>query len=431
VGGDGYNLAVASLLLFGVRLGDRAGHKRSYLAGLLVFGLGSGLCALAPAAGWLIGFRAIQGIGAAIELPATLAILTHTFTGTRERAQAVGIWTAAAGTSLVLGPVLGGALTTAFGWPAVFVLNLPIALTAIVLTLAAVRERGEPDTGGIDLPGQILGAATLALLAGGAIEGGDHGFAGPLPLGLFVAGIACLAGFLAVERHRAHPLLPLGFFRRPTYAAANGDALVMGFVTVGVLFCFALFFQQARGDSALVAGVKFVPLTIVFVLVGPLVGRVIDQVGHRVPMAAGSGLMGLAVLLLLRVGASGGYGAVAWPFAVLGLGYGLLSTPMAAAVLSTVPAHRAGMASATNLSGRLVGGVFGIAVVGAFLPGGTPQDGQAFTAGLHTALVVAAVVAFAGAAAAAIFISTHATGSRPSDTEPDTAEHRGGAVEQR
>jgi DHA2 family methylenomycin A resistance protein-like MFS transporter len=427
---DGYNLAVASLLLFGGRLGDRAGHKHSYLAGLLIFGVGSGLCALAPGVGWLVGFRAIQGIGAAIELPATLAILTHTFTGTRERAQAVGIWTAAAGTSLVLGPVLGGGLTAAFGWPAVFVRNLPIALVAIVLTLVAVRERVEPDAGGIDLPGQVLGAASLALLAGGAIEGGHHGFADPLPLGLLVDGLVALAGFLTVERTREHPMLPLGFFRRPAYAAANGAALVMGFVTIGVLFCFALFFEQAHGDSAITAGLKFVPLTIVFVLVGPLVGRVIHRVGHRMPMATGAALMGIAALLLLRAGASSGYGPVAWPFAILGLGCGLLSTPMAAAVLGTVPTHRAGMASATNLTGRLVGGVFGIAVLGAFLPTGTPQGGAAFTAGLHTAVIIAAIVAFVAAAAAAAFIPTHATGSTPRDTEPDAAERHESAVEQ-
>jgi DHA2 family methylenomycin A resistance protein-like MFS transporter len=202
-------------------------------------------------------------------------------------------------------------------------------------------------------------------------------------------------------------MLPLGFFRRPGYAAANADGLVMGFVTVGVLFCFALFFQQAQGNSALVAGLKFLPLTVVFVAIGPPVGRNLDRIGHRVPMAVGCTLLALAVFLLLRADAPGGYGPVAWPFAILGLGYGLLSTPMASAVLDAVPANRAGMASSTNLAARLVGGVYGIAVLGALLPATSSNrsaSANAFTDGLHVALVVAGIVAVAGAAATAAFL---------------------------
>jgi len=214
---DGYSLAVASLLLIGGRIGDRSGHKRVYLVGLVVFAVGSGLCALAPPGGWLIAFRVLQGIGAAIELPATLAILTHTFTDPRERAQAVGIWAGAAGSSLVIGPVLGGGLIAAFGWRAVFLFTLPIALLIGALALATVSEAVEPDTGGIDLPGQLLGlgAAALSLLAAGAIEGGHHGFTSPVALGLLIGGGLSLGAFVAVERVREHPMLPL-FGRPPT-----------------------------------------------------------------------------------------------------------------------------------------------------------------------------------------------------------------------
>ncbi len=330
-----------------------------YLTGLVVFAVGSGLCALAPSGGWLIAFRVLQGIGAAIELPATLAILTHTFTEPRERAQAVGIWAGAAGSSLVVGPVLGGGLIAAFGWP---VVNLPIALVIGGLTLASVTEAVERDTGGLDLPGQVLGTAALSLLAAGTIEGGHHGFTGALALGLLIGGGLSLAAFIAVESAREHPMLPLGFFRAPAYSAANADGLVMGFVTFGVLFLFALFFQQVQSDSAIAAGLRFLPPTIAFVIVGPLVGRVIDRVGHRAPMALGCALMGLGSLLLLRVDARSGYGPVWWPFAIIGVGYGLTSTPMAAAVLGAVPSHCAGMASSTNLTARVVGGVFGIAI---------------------------------------------------------------------
>lgn len=396
---DGYNLAVASLLLIGGRIGDRSGHKRVYLVGLAAFALGSGLCAAAPTAGALVGFRVLQGIGAALELPATLAILTHTFTASHKRAQAVGIWAGAAGSSLVIGPVLGGGLIAAFGWRAVFLVNLPVTVVIAGLTVWAVQPSLEADAGGLDLPGQVLGSATLALLAGGAIEGGHLGFTAAAPLGLFGAGLAGLVGFVLIERRQPHPVLALELFRRAGYAAANAGGLVMGFVTIGLLFLYALFFQQVQGDTAIAAGLRFLPLTVAFVLVGPLVGRAIDRLGHRVPMTAGAALLAVGALLLLRVHAHTGYGAIWWPFALIGIGYGLLSTPMAAAVLGAVPARRAGMASSTNLTARLVGGVFGIAVLGALLPSvGGPAFADRFTAGLHTAMAVAAGVALLGAA---------------------------------
>ncbi len=399
---DGYSLALASLLLVGGRIGDRSGHKRVYLAGVTLFALGSALCATAPTAGALVAFRVLQGVGAAIELPATLAILTHTFTGTRERAQAVGIWTSAAGSSLVIGPVLGGALVAAFGWRAVFLVNLPVAALIGVLVARTVRETPKAAGGGLDLTGQLLGSGALALLAGGAIEGGKHGFAAALPLGLFAVGAASLAAFILVERRKAHPMLPLSFFRSGAYSAANAAGLVMGFVVIGLLFLFALFFQQVQGDSAIAAGLRFVPLTAAFVLAGPLVGRLIERLGHRVPMTAGCLLLAAGTLLLVRVAAGSGYGPVWWPFVIVGLGYGMLSTPMAAVVLGAVPRERAGMASSTNLSARLVGGVFGVAVLGALISDG--GGAQGFTHGLHTAMIVAAGVALAGALLCAAFI---------------------------
>jgi EmrB/QacA subfamily drug resistance transporter len=413
---DGYNLALASLLLVGGRIGDRSGHKRVYLAGVLIFALGSALCAVAPTAGALVAFRVLQGAGAAIELPATLAILTHTFTGTRERAQAVGIWASAAGSSLVIGPVLGGGLVAAFGWRAVFLVNLPVTAAIGVLACRAVRETAQDSAGGLDLPGQLLDAAALGLLAGGAIEGGRHGFAAALPLGLFAGGAASLTAFILAEHRRPHPVLPLRFFRSAAYCAANAAGLVMGFVTIGLLFLFALFFQQVQGDSAIGAGLRFLPLTAAFVIAGPLVGRLIERAGHRVPMAAGCALLAVGAVLLLRVGAGSGYGPVWWPFVIIGIGYGLLSTPMAAAVLGAVPRERAGMASSTNLTARIAGGVFGVAVLGALVSasGGAGAD-QAFTHGLHTALTVAAAVAFTGALLTAAFIPGRPPQNRSSD----------------
>ena len=407
---DSYNLALASLLLVGGRLGDRSGHRRVYLVGLAVFALGSGLCALASSTAALVAFRVLQGVGAAIELPATLAILTHTFVEPDERARAVGVWTAAAGSSLIIGPVLGGALVSAFGWQAVFLVNLPIVVIVVFLVLTTVGDIAKGG-GPLDLPGQVLGTTGLALLAAGAIESGRPGFSPSVAAGLLVAGALSMAGFVAAERRSRHPMLPLGYFSSASYTAVNATALVMGFITIGTLFVFSLYFQHVWGDSPLEAGLRFLPLTVAFVVVGPIAGRAIAAVGHRVLMASGCVLFGAGnLLLLLGTGVHSDPGATSWPFVVIGLGYGLLSTPMAAAVLDAVPAARAGMASSTNLAGRLVGGVFGIAVLGALLPSGSADGaGQVvfastFVAGLHAACLVAAAVAFCGAVTAAVFI---------------------------
>jgi MFS transporter, DHA2 family, methylenomycin A resistance protein len=405
---DGYNLALAGLLLVGGRLGDRSGHRRVYLVGLGVFALGSGLCALASSAGALVGFRVLQGVGAAIELPATLAILTHTFVEPNERAQAVGVWTAAAGSALVAGPVLGGALVSVVGWQAVFLVNLPIVLLVGAMVLTSVGDISRSG-GRLDLPGQLLGTTGLALLAAGAIESGRPEPPPSISAGLLASGALILVAFVLAERRSEHPMLPLAYFRRASYSAANADAVVMGFVTIGTLFVFSLYFQRVCGDSPLQAGLRFLPLTVAFVLVGPAAGRAIPTIGHRPLMVAGCALLGIGNLLLLRTGDTDP-GATAWPFTVVGLGYGLLSTPMAAAVLDAVPAARAGMASSTNLTGRLVGGVFGIAVLGALLPAepaagaGQAAFASMFADALHASCLVAATVAFVGAATTAAFI---------------------------
>lgn len=399
---DGYILALASLLLSSGRIGDRSGHKRVFLVGLGVFALGSGLCALASTTGELVCFRVLQGIGAAIELPATLALITATFPDGRERARAVGIWAGAGGLSLVLGPVLGGLLLRAFSWPAVFLVNLPVALAA-ALVIAAVPETHERSAGRMDLPGQALGAASLALLAAAAIQGGRHGFSTSLPVALLASGTLALVGFLLVERLRPEPMLPLGYFRNHAYAAANVAGLIMGFVMFSLLFIFALYFQQVAGYSPLQGGLGFIPLCGAFAITGPLIGRNIHRTGHWPPMACGLALIALGSLLLLRLGAHSGYHAV-WPaFLIIGIGYGITSTPMAAAVLGAVPPDRAGMASSTMNTARQIGGVFGIAILGSMLPAasGASDYAERFISGMHDGLLAAAILALVGAALAA------------------------------
>ena len=393
---DGYILALASLLLSSGRIGDRSGHKRVYLTGLAIFGLGSGLCALATSAGELTAFRVLQGVGAAIELPATLALVRGTFPDPRERGLAIGIWTGSGGLSLVLGPVIGGALIEAFDWRAVFLVNLPIAVLAAVLAALTVAESQSPRAGPLDVPGQVIGAAGLALLAAGAIETGSRGLLHVLPVALLVCGSGAIAAFVVVERVLPEPMLPLGYFRDRAYAAANFGGFVMGFVVFSFLFVFALYFQQVQGQTALASGLRFVPLCGAFALIGPVIGRLVHRTGHRGPMTVGLSLMAVGALALLGVGAH----ATVWPvFLIVGVGYGLVSTPMANAVLAAVPAGRAGMAASTNNTARQIGGVFSVAVIGSLLPartGGGDYAGQ-FVAGLRTGMAVIAAVAILGA----------------------------------
>jgi DHA2 family methylenomycin A resistance protein-like MFS transporter len=400
---DGYILALASLLLSSGRMGDRSGHKRVYLAGLALFALGSGLCALASTTGELVCFRVLQGIGAAIELPATLALITATFPDTRERGRAVGLWAGAGGLSLVLGPVLGGLLLRWFAWPAVFLVNLPVAIVAGALVLVAVPDAGDRHAGRMDLPGQALAAASLGLLAAAAIQGGRHGFSGTVPILFLLSGLLALVAFLLVERSRSEPMLPLSYFLNGAYATANVAGLIMGFVMFSILFIFALYFQQVAGYSPLQSGLSFIPLCGAFAAAGPLIGRNIHRTGHWPPMAGGLALIALGALLLLRVGVHNDYEAV-WPaFLIIGIGYGITSTPMAAAVLSCVPPDRAGMASSTMNTARQIGGVFGIAILGSLLPAasGASHYAELFTAGMHDGLIVAAVCALIGAVLAA------------------------------
>jgi len=399
---DGYILALASLLLSSGRIGDRSGHKRVYLTGLAIFALGSGLCALASTTGELVCFRVLQGVGAAIELPATLALISGVFPQGRERARAVGFWAGAGGLSLVLGPVLGGVLLRAFAWPAVFLVNIPVALLAAVLVVVAVPDTREPHAGRMDLPGQAFGAASLALLAAAAIQAGRHGLSPAVPL-LLVGGLLALAAFLRVERSSAEPMLPLGYFRNGAYTTANLAGLIMGFVMFSILFIFALYFQQVSGDSPLAGGLSFIPLCGAFAITGPLIGRSLHRTGHWPPMAAGLTLIALGALLLSRLGVHSGYEQV-WPaFLIIGIGYGITSTPMAAAVLGAVPSDRAGMASSTMNTARQIGGVFGIAILGSLLPSvsGAGDNAERFIMGMHDGLIVAAACALIGAALAA------------------------------
>jgi MFS transporter, DHA2 family, methylenomycin A resistance protein len=378
---DGYAVALASLMLPCGDLGDRHGHKRVVLAGLAAFGAGSLAAGLAPGAGLLVAGRVVQGVGAALLLPGTLAVVSRAYPDAAQRARAIGIWAAISSLALPAGVIAGGALVDGPGWRWAFLVNLPLIAVALPVTARVVRESREPAARAPDVPGAALTAALLAALIFAII-------AGSLAAG--VAAAALLAALVAVERRRSDPMLPAALLRRPAFAAANVVAAAMNLGTLGTLFVLTLFLQDVQGRSALGAGVAILPAFGLLAVVAPLTGRLVGRIGPRGPMVAGllvaaGGLALLADDALLVA-------SMLW-----GLGLGLLTPAVVAAAMGAVPAERAGLAAAVNNTARQAGGAIGIAASGAVA--GSPAR-AGFVHAVHGVALGAAALYVAAAALA-------------------------------
>ena len=364
---DAFTLPLAALMLTGGTLGDLYGRKRAFLAGLGIFTLGSLICALSPSIHLLIGARALQGVGAAIMMPATLAILTNTFHDPRERAQAIGIWAGVSGIALALGPALGGLMVDAWNWQSIFYINVPIGVIAFVIAILVVPESKNHEGRNLDIPGQILAVVGLAALTFAFIEANSYGWRSATIIALLVAGAAVLAAFGFWETRAKSPMLRLDFFKNVTFTGANLVGLTVSFGFIGVILFLSLFMQQVQGFTATQAGVRQLAATIAVMVFAIVSGRVVAKIGARVPITIGMLLVGGAFLAFTTVQADTPYGSYWWMLTLMGIGLGLVMSPMTTAVMSTVPQARAGMASATLNTTRQVGGVFGIAVLGAIV----------------------------------------------------------------
>jgi EmrB/QacA subfamily drug resistance transporter len=364
---DAFILLLASLMLTGGTLGDLYGRRRAFMAGLVVFTGGSLFCALSPNIGSLIAARAIQGVGAAIMMPNTLAIITYTFRDPRERAQAIGIWAGVSGIALALGPALGGVMVDAWGWQSIFYLNVPIGVVAVTIALLVVPESKNPEGRGLDLTGQALAVVGLGALTYALIEANNYGWRSGRIVALLVVGVAMLAAFGLWESRAESPMLRLTFFRNITFTGANLVGLIISFGFFGMLFFLALFMQNVQGYSATGAGIRQLPTTIAVMVFAILSGRIAGRIGARIPITIGMFLVGAGLLAFTMVQAITPYSHFWFILAVLGAGTGLVMSPMTSAAMGTVPAARAGMASATLNTTRQVGGVFGIAVLGAIV----------------------------------------------------------------
>ena len=393
---DAYVLLVAMLLLSGGVFADRFGRKRVFLAGVAVFTVASVLCSVAPSIGWLIGGRVLQGIGAAALSPASLALLAAAYPGPQERVKAIGLWAGFSGIGLAAGPLAGGILVTAFGWPAIFLVNVPIGAVLLLAGLRLLGESRNPSAPAIDLPGTVLSVLGVGALTYGLIEGGSRGWTSPVILGSFAAAVVILAVFLVVEGRGSAPMLPLRLFGQRLFTVSNTAMVVVGFALMGSAFFFSQFFVYVQGSSILRAGLQTLPTSLAMVIVSPYAGRFAAKYGFRIVVTVGLALAGLGLLALGFVHADTAYGNVWWRLATVGIGFALTMSPLTGAAIAAVGPQEAGLSSGISSTARQIGAVLGVAVLGAIVR--TREAGGASVAtGLNSAFVAAGAVTLAGA----------------------------------
>jgi EmrB/QacA subfamily drug resistance transporter len=407
-----YALTFAALLITGGKLGDMYGRRKMFVFGLAIFTLASLACGLAPSAGFLIGARSVQGIGAALMNPATLSIITATFPP-KERGQAIGIWAGVSALALAIGPLLGGLIVDNINWHWIFYVNVPVGVVGIVVSRFFISEsRDTSHEQSIDLPGLVTSGLALLALSYALIEGNKHGWMSAEILGLFAGAAALLASFVLLETRRRLPMLDLSLFRIGSFAGANLVAMLVSLGMFGVFFFVSLYVQNVLGYSPTKAGAIFLPMTILIILVAPIAGKLSDRIGSRWLMGAGMSTLGVSLLLYQRIGLHTGFWSLLPQLLLGGLGMALTMSPMTSAAMGSVPVDKAGVGSGVLNSFRQVGGSLGIALMGAILlsyahPTGSKQvASQQFVNGLHAALAVSAVITFAGAAVAILLVRT-------------------------
>jgi MFS transporter, DHA2 family, methylenomycin A resistance protein len=403
---DSYNLVYASLLLTAGTLADLYGRRRIFALGIALFTLGSLVCGLAPNAIVLVAGRAIAGLGAALEVPTSLAILTVAYPDTKERTHALGLWASCNGLAFIIGPTVGGALVDSFGWRSIFLLIIPLCVATLALTWTSVPESKDPKGRKLDLPGQALAIAAFGGLSLAVIEGPRWSWLSIGSVASFAISIATAVLFLRRQADSAGALVPLPMLKNRVFAACLGVAACMTFGMYAMLFLTPLYLQSARGASALLAGVELLPMSVAFVVVSQLSGKIANAFGPRLPMTSGMTMMGTGLFMLALIPLNDSLILVEAALLVIGCGLGLNTGPVNAVAVANVPAARSGTASGLINTARMVGATLGIAVLGAvfaMFAGGT-GDGSHIVAGLVPAFIGGGIGEMIGAAAAFMFI---------------------------
>lgn len=434
---DAYALTLASFMLTAGSIADLLGRRRIFVLGLGLFTLASLLCGLSTSATALDLARALQGIGGAAMFATSLALLAAAFTG-RERGTALGIWGATTGASVAIGPLIGGLLVQHVSWQSIFFVNLPVGITAIVVTLRTVRETRDPSARGVDWAGLVTFSAALFALVFALVRSNAEGWGSTLIVGLLTATVVLLALFVVIERRQERPMLDLTLFRKPAFAGVSIVAFCLSASMFSMFLYLTLYVQNTLGYSPLQAGMRFLPITLLSFVCAAVSGNLTERVPVRWLMAAGLGAIGVGLLLMSGLDASSGWTALLAGFMVAGAGIGLTNPAIASTAVGVVDPRRSGMAAGINNTFRQVGIATGIAALGAvfqssvqtnvadqvgvhasgrlppaeILAQGDPRVlGPAhhafvagYTAALNEILIIAAVVALAGALASALLV---------------------------
>jgi MFS transporter, DHA2 family, methylenomycin A resistance protein len=389
-----YTIAFAAFILSAGALGDRIGAKRVFMAGFALFTAASLGCALAANATILIAARCVQGLAAAILVPNSLALLSHAYHEDKARSRAVAIWAAGASLALTAGPLVGGALITLFGWRSVFLVNLPIGLTGLWLTLRFAHETTALLERKVDLPGQTAATVALGALAGALIEGGALGWDHPLVTALFL--VAALAGVLFVwrEARASQPMLPMSLFCHRMFALTALVGLMVNVAFYGLIFVLSLYLQEVNGLSPFATGLAFAPMLAAVLPANLLAPHLAERLGAPAAIAIGAGLSALGCLAMLNIAPTTSYVALCVQMIVIGTGLGLLVPPLTATLLASVEKARSGIAAGVLNATRQTGSVLGVALFGSLI-----GKSSAFVDGTHASLVISAFVLLAAAGA--------------------------------
>jgi EmrB/QacA subfamily drug resistance transporter len=408
---NGYTLTLAAFLLIGGSLGDRFGRRKVYLIGTAWFALASAACGLAPDAGFLIVTRALQGVGAALLTPGSLAILEASFRPA-DRGRAIGAWSGLGGIAVAAGPLVGGYLIAAASWRWIFFINIPIAVLVIVLSARHVPESRDPAAGGTtDYPGAAAMVVFLSGVTFAFIEAPALGWSSPAVLTMALLGVIGLAAFLTRERRAASPMLPLSVFAQRQFAAVNAVAFVVYAALTGATFLLPVMLQVVSGYSPLESGLALLPLTVIMLALSGRSGQLAARIGPRLQLSAGPLVTGAGLALLTLAPSGPGYVRYVLP-AVVVFGFGLAITvaPLTATAMSSAPADHAGIASAVNNDVARFGGLLAVAILPALagITGSAYLHPDALAAGFRTAVLISGALCAAGGLLAAVTITNPA-----------------------
>ena len=361
---DGYTIVFAGLLLTAGSLGDRFGRYRFLTIGLVIFGTGSLLSAMATSPTMLIATRALMGVGGACIMPATLSIITNVFTDPLERGKAIGVWAGVSALGVGLGPITGGILLSHFWWGSVFLVNVPIAIAALVLGYFLIPESRDPNAPKLDPLGALLSIAALVSLLWAIIEAPTNGWGSSQTITGFVVGVVLLGAFLFWELHYSSPMLDIRFFKNPRFSAASGAISLTFFALFGTLFLLTQYLQSVLGYSTVEAGAVLLPQAAVLMIAAPLSAMVVQRVGNKLVVGFGLILVSISLFLFGALSPTSTVWAIIGVTMLMGLGMGNIMAPATDSIMGSLPRAKAGVGSAMNDTTRQVGGAVGVAVLG-------------------------------------------------------------------